>query len=79
MTYTTTKDYTAIASYPTCNFGGLVVLSINQDFSNTVTSGFDFGDGLQGVRTTSIHYTTTGRPYIIRYQKAYYLDEMIRL
>ena len=79
MTYTNTKDYTAIASYPTCNFGGLVVLSINQDFNNTVTSGFDFGNGLQGVRTTSIHYTITGRPYIIRYQKAYYLDEMIRL
>ena len=70
MMHTNTTDYTAIASYPTSNFGGLVVLSINQGFDNTVTSGFDFGNGLQGVRTTSIHYTATGRPYIIRYQKA---------
>jgi len=79
MTYVSTKNYTAIASYPTCNFGGLVLLSNNQGFNNTVTSGFDYGDGLRGVRTTSIHYTATGRPYIIRYQKAYYLDEMIKL
>lgn len=58
-----------------CNFGGLVVYQINND---TCISGFDYGNGVQGLRETSIHYTMSGRPYIIRYQHAYYFDEIMR-
>lgn len=58
------------------NWGGLVIYQINND---TCVSGFDYGDGVQGLRETSIHYSYTGRPYIIRYQKAYYFDEIERV
>ena len=57
------------------NWGGLAIYEINTD---TCVSGFDFGDGIQGLRETSIHYSYSGRPYIIRYQKAYYFDEIMR-
>lgn len=59
-----------------CNFGGLCIYYLNSD---SCISGFDFGEGVQGIRETSIHYTTSGRAYIIRYQKAYYFDEIMRL
>ena len=57
------------------NWGGLAIYEINND---TCVSGFDFGEGVQGIRETSIHYSMSGRPYIIRYQKPYYLDEIMR-
>lgn len=59
-----------------CNFGGLFIYYLNSD---SCISGFDFGEGVQGIRETSIHYTTSGRAYIIRYQTAYYFDEIMRL
>lgn len=57
------------------NYGGLVIYEIN---ANTCVSAFDFGDGVTGIRETSIHYTLSGRAYIIRHQKAYYFDEIMR-
>ena len=60
---------------PLCNFGGLLIYQINTD---TCISAFNFGNGVEGIRETSIHYSMSGRPYIIRYQKAYYLDEIMR-
>ena len=64
-----------IGTHAICNYGGLLIYEIN---NNTCVSAFNFGNGVVGVRETSIHYTMTGRPYIIRYQKAYYLDEIMR-
>ena len=60
---------------PLCNLGGLLIYEIN---SNTCVSAFNFGNGVEGIRETSIHYSMSGRPYIIRYQKAYYFDEIMR-
>ena len=57
------------------NFGGLLIYQINND---TCVSAFNFGNGVEGIRETSIHYSKSGRPYIIRYQKAYYFDEIMR-
>ena len=76
MKTTRTTDYKAIAVHPTSAFGGLVVIAVNNGMDETLTTGFDYGNGLEGVRTTPVHYSITGRPYIIRYQHAYYLDEM---
>ena len=73
------KDYTPLGVHSTSNYGGLVVLAINNGFNDTITSAFDYGEGLQGIRTTCVHYTPLGRPYIIRYQQAYYLDEIMRV
>lgn len=58
-----------------CNYGGLVIYQIN---GATCISAFDFGNGIEGIKETSIHYARSGRAYIIRYQKAYYFDEIIR-
>ncbi len=57
------------------NYGGLVIYEIN---ANTCVSAFDFGNGVTGIRETSVHYSMSGRPYIIRHQKAYYFDEIMR-
>ena len=73
------NNYKAVGILPTSNFGGLVILAINYGIDDTITSGFDFGNGLQGVRTTPIHTSLDGRFYIIRYQRAYYLDEIQRV
>ena len=58
------------------NWGGLLIYEIN---SNTCISAFNFGSGVEGIRETSIHYSISGRAYIIRYQKAYYFDEIERV
>lgn len=68
-------DIRPIGTKPLGNFGGLLVYQINGD---TCISAFNFGNGVQGIRETSIHYSMSGRPYIIRYQKAYYFDEIMR-
>lgn len=66
-----------IATYPLGNFGGVLIYSIN-DIFNTIVSAFDFGDGVQGIRETSIHTDNNGRQYFIRYQHKYYIDEFVR-
>lgn len=60
------------------NWGGLEVFEINEQF-NTCISGFNWGEETKDVRETSIHFSYSGRPYIIRYQKAYYFDEIERI
>lgn len=60
---------------PLSNWGGLLVYQINND---TCISAFNFGNGVEGIKETSIHYSKSGRPYIIRYQKVYYFDEIMR-
>lgn len=72
-------NYKPVGIMPTGNYGGLVVLAINYGIDDSLTTGFDFGDGLQGVRTTPIHTDINGRDYIIRYQRAYYLDDIQRV
>ena len=64
------KDYKPIATICLSNYGGLVVLEINYGIDDTMTTAFDYGEGLQGIKTTPIHTAIDGRFYIIRYQKA---------
>lgn len=66
-----------IATYPLGNSGGVCIYAIN-DLFNTIVSAFDFGDGVQGMRETSMHTDKSGRPYFIRYQHRYYIDEFER-
>lgn len=61
-----------------CNFGGLVVFEIIYGIDDYCISGFDFGDGVKDIRTTKIHYTTSGRNYIIRGKNRCYFDEIMR-
>ena len=61
---------------PLSNRDDLLVYEINND---VCISAFNFGNGVEGLRETSIHYSMSGRPYIIRYQQAFYLDEIMRV
>ena len=47
--------------------------------NHSVTTIFDLDGTIRGKGTTPIHYTTLGRPFIIRYQQIYYLDTFTRL
>lgn len=70
------KQYNPIASLCLNNFGGIVILSVNDDY---VTSGFDFGDGIKHVYTTPLYVGVDGGYYFKRYGVSYHVDEFIRL
>ena len=67
-----------IGIYTLCNHGGLAIVSID-NASNTCYSCFDFGNGPEHGRRTMIHYSGSGRPYIKRYNKRYYFDQIMRV
>ena len=66
-----------IGIYPICNFGGLAIISIDPG-SDICYSCFDFGNGPKNERRTRILYSGSGRPYIRRYNRRYYFDEIIK-
>lgn len=66
-----------IGIYPICNFGGLAIISIDPA-SDTCYSCFDFGNGPENGRRTRICYSSGGRPYIRRYNRRYYFDEIMK-
>lgn len=67
-----------VGVYPLCIHGGLVIVSID-DASCTCYSGFDFGNGLEDARRTHIQYSASGRAFVRRYGRRYYLSEIERL
>lgn len=66
-----------IGVYTMSNFGGLAIVSYDYA-SDTIYSGFDFGDGLKHARRTKVCYTAAGRAYIRRFNHRYYLDEIMK-
>lgn len=66
-----------VGVYPITNWGGLVILEIN-DSGEYAVSAFDWGDGIQNVRSTKIQYSDNGRPFIRRYGVCYYFDQILR-
>lgn len=66
-----------IGVYPMCNYGGLAIISIDPA-SDTCYSCFDFGNGPENRRRTNIYYSNSGRPYIRRYNRRYYFDEIVK-
>lgn len=73
---TSTGDLRPLATLPLSNFGGIAIYHIDGEL---ITTGFDYGNGVQGLKTTSLHTDINGRFYIIRYQQAYYIDEFLRV
>lgn len=65
-----------LATFPLSNFGGIAIYRIDGEL---ITTGFDYGNGIQGLKTTSLHTDKNGRFYIIRYQRAYYIDDFMRV
>ena len=70
------KNADPVGLYTLCNFGGLVVLDIDDE---KATAAFDFGDGYQQIRRHTIFYTYTGRAYIRKGGTRYYFDQIMRL
>ena len=69
------KNADPVGLYTLCNFGGLVILDIENE---TATAAFDFGDGYKQIRRHTIYYTYTGRAYIRKSGRRYYFDQIMR-
>ena len=74
--HTSNGDLRPLAVLPLSKFGGIAIYHIDGEL---ITTGFDYGNGIQGLKTTSLHTDRNGRFYIIRYQQAYYIDEFLRV
>ena len=72
------KDVKPVGVYPISNWGGLVILEI-EDGGEYAVSAFDWGEGIQNVRSTRIMYSDSGRPHIRRYGVNYYFDQIMRV
>ena len=69
------KNADPVGLYTLCNFGGLVILDIEDE---KATAAFDFGDGYTQIRRHTIFYTYTGRAYIRKNGRRYYFDQIMR-
>jgi len=72
----TYENIKPVAVLGLCNFGGIAIYSINEDF---VVSGFDFGNGVENVRETKIYTRLDGSSYFRRYGTIYNLSDFIRV
>ena len=69
------KNAAPVGVYTLCNFGGLVILDMDDE---KATAAYSFGDGYKQVRRHTIYYTYTGRAYIRKSGRRYYFDQIIR-
>jgi hypothetical protein len=69
------KNADPIGIYTLCNFGGLVILDMDDE---KATAAFNFGDGYTQIRRHTIYYTFTGRAYIRKNGRRYYFDQIIK-
>ena len=60
------------------NFGGLAVLDILEG-GDVVVAGWDFGSGYQKIRRHKVQYTTSGRAYVRKENRRFYMDEICRV
>lgn len=63
-----------IAVFPMYNCGGLEVLEADFNCDSQIVAAFNFGEGRKHIHVHNVHYTDTGRPYIWKLHKRYYLD-----
>ena len=69
------KNADPIGVYTENNFGGLAILSIEDE---KAIAAYHFGDGYKQIRRHNIFYTYTGRAYIRKNGRRYYFDQIIR-
>jgi hypothetical protein len=78
----TQENYKVIGYHAGSWFNGLVILEGERDTGETLKSGYDISSEdsqiILHVRETKIFYTMTGRPYICRYKRRYYLEDIMR-
>ena len=61
------------------NFGGLGIISINYGINDTLTTAFDFGNGMENISTAKIRYNAQGEDYFIKFGRRYYLHDFMRV
>ena len=68
-----------IAVCPMSNFGGLGIISIEHGINDTVTTAFDFGNGMENISTAKIRYNAKGEDYFIKFGRRYYIRDFMRV
>ena len=66
-----------VGVYTLSNFGGLVILAID-DTSETAIAAFNWGTGHQKTRRHKIHTSDSGRAYIRKNGTRFYFDQIMR-
>ena len=70
------KDAAPVGLYPISNFGGLAILEIIDD--ECAVCAWHYCDGYENIRRHQIFYTYTGRAYIRKAGRRFYLDQIMR-
>lgn len=73
-------DKKAVGTFATSNFGGIEILDLvdkNNDLA--VVACFNFGTGRQQIRRHTIKETASGRMFIRKAGRRYYLDQFMRV
>lgn len=68
-----------IAVLPMCNFGGLEVIENDFNCDSQIVAAFNFGKGRTHIHVHNVHYSPSGRAYIWKLHRRYYLDEFMRV
>lgn len=68
-------DTPAIGVLPLSNWGGLEILDLN---CKTAVACFNWGTGRQMIKRHNITYTTSGKAFIRKQGRRYYLNEIMR-
>ena len=71
------KEAAPVGVYIMNNFGGLAILDILSD--DSVIAAWHYGEGYEGIRRHQVYYTYTGRAYIRKAGRRFYLDQIMRV
>lgn len=69
------SDAQPVGVYPLCNFGGLAILEVGDE---EAVAAFNFGEGNKDIRKHKICYLPSGRAFIRKRRRRYYIDEIER-
>jgi hypothetical protein len=72
----TYRNAAPVGVYPLNNFGGLAVLDIIND--EAAVCAWHYGGGYESIRRHQIFYTYTGRAYVRKAGRRFYLDQIMR-
>ena len=73
------KETKPIGVCPTCNFGGVCIMEIQNGIDDYVISAEHYGDEYLRVSRSRIMYNAKGHPYFTRNKQKYYLNEFLKV
>lgn len=83
MKTTLSKQYESrrpLAVLPLSNFGGLAILDILSECGDSIIiAAWNFGRGYENTRRHTVKETTSGRSFIRKGNRRFYLDQMQRI